>query len=95
MRRAPPSAGVTALLVSAPLYGLLQWQMGDVHFLFRMAITFVLLVAVMLALTLIRPLAQPRTMPVRKDIDMTSSPLVIVCGAAVMIAVVVFFVLFW
>ncbi len=95
VRRAPPSAGVTALLVSAPLYGLLQWQMGDVHFLFRMAITFVLLVAVMLALTLIRPLAQPRTMPVRKDIDMTSSPLVIVCGAAVMIAVVVFFVLFW
>jgi SSS family solute:Na+ symporter len=95
VRRAPPSAGVIALLVSAPLYGLLQWQMGAVHFLLRMAITFVLVVAVMLVLTLVRPLDQPRTMPVREDIDMTSSPLVIVCGAAVLVGVVAFFVLFW
>jgi SSS family solute:Na+ symporter len=95
VRRAPPIAGVIALLVSAPAYGLLQWQISDVHFLLRMAITFVVVVALMLVITAVRPLAQPRTMPVREDIDMSTSPLVVVCGVIVMLAVVAFFVLFW
>jgi SSS family solute:Na+ symporter len=95
VRRAPPAAGATALLISVPIYGLLQWQWGAVHFLLRMAITFGLITAVMLVWTLARPLAQPRVMPVREDMDMRSSPLVMACGLVVMLAVIVFFVIFW
>jgi SSS family solute:Na+ symporter len=95
LRRAPPSAGVLALLISAPLYGLLHWQMGGVHFLLRMAITFVLVSTLMLIQTLVMPMSEPRPMPVRKDMDMRSSPLAVCCGVAVMAGVVAFFVLFW
>jgi SSS family solute:Na+ symporter len=95
IRRAPPICGAVALLISVPFYGLLQWQMGDVHFLLRMAITFVLIMAVMIVLTLVRPMAKPRVMPVREDMDMRSSPLVLACGLAVMLGVIAFFIIFW
>jgi len=95
VKRAPAAAGVAALLVSAPLYGLLQWQFGDLHFLLRMLITFVAVSVLMLVITAIRPLAAPRTMPEREDLDLRSSPLVKWCGGAVIAGVVLFFILFW
>jgi len=94
VRKAPPEAGVAALLLSAPIYGLLQWRWGDVPYLHRMLVTFVLLLAGMAALTLRRPLAEPRALPVRHDVDMTTSPLVAVLGGLVVLAVVAFFVAF-
>ena len=95
VRRAPPAAGLAALLVSAPLYGLLQWQFNDIHFLIRMALTFAVVTVLMIGITLARPLAEPRSMPVKRDFDMTSSPLVMWCGGAVIAAVIAFFVIFW
>ncbi len=93
--RAPAAAGVSALLGSAPVYGLLQWQLGGVHFLIRMLITFVAVTGVMLIMTVMRPLAVPRTMPVQGDVDLASSPLAKWLGAAVIAAVVAFFLVFW
>lgn len=93
--RAPASAGIIALLGSAPVYGLLQWQLGGLHFLIRMLITFVVVVIAMLMLTEFRPLPVPRTMPVQADLDLTSSTRATWLGAAVIAAVVAFFVVFW
>ena len=67
---------------------------GDVPYLHRMLVTFVLLLAGMAALTLRRPLAEPRVLPVRHDVDMTTSPLVAVLGGLVIVAVAAFFVAF-
>jgi SSS family solute:Na+ symporter len=95
VKRAPAAAGVGALLGSAPVYGVLQWQWGEVHFLLRMALTFAVLTALMLLLTAWRPLDEPRTMPVREDLDTSSSLLVRVCGGLVIAGVVLFFIVFW
>ncbi len=93
--RAPGGAGVAALLCSAPIYGLLQWRWSGVAYLNRMAITFGLVIAVMAAITAIAPLKAPRDMPVRNDLDTKLSPDVMVAGAAVIMAVVAFYIYFW
>ena len=88
---APPAAGVAALLLSAPVYGLLQWTMGGVPYLHRMLLTLAVLTLVMTILTLARPLAAPRRLPVRDDVDLEPSRLALVCGCAVVLAVAAFF----
>lgn len=93
--RAPGAAGVTALLVSAPLYGLFQWQFSEIHYLIRMLFTLVCVTVLMGIITYWRPLAVPRTMPVKEDFDMRSSPVAMVCGGAVIVAVIAFFIVFW
>ncbi|MFB0524195.1 MAG: SLC5 family protein, partial [Phycisphaerae bacterium] len=56
-KKAPPLAGVTGLLITVPVYGLLHWQFGEIAFLNRMAITFGVVLLVMLIITLKKPLA--------------------------------------
>jgi SSS family solute:Na+ symporter len=92
--KAPPAAGVTALLLSAPVYGALQWRMGDIPYLHRMLLTLALLVAVMAAITARWPLIEPRRLPVREGFDMRTSPEVVAAGLLVVVAVAVFFVIF-
>jgi SSS family solute:Na+ symporter len=94
VKRAPAAAGVGALVLSAPIYGLLQWQWGGVPYLHRMLLTLVLLVVVMAALTAWKPLGAPKELPVRHDIDLTTSPGVAVLGGLVILAVAAFFVVF-
>ncbi|MBM4059972.1 MAG: sodium/solute symporter [Planctomycetes bacterium] len=94
-KRAPAAAGTAALVLSAPVYGGLAWLWPDVAYLHRMLATFLVLIAVMAAITGVRPLAAPRVLPVRADLDTRSSPVVVVAGAAVVLAVVAFFVVFW
>lgn len=93
--RAPGAAAVTGLLVSAPLYGLLQWWQGETHFLLRMMITFLAVSAIMLIITMVRPLEQPRVMPVQNRMDLEGSVLARWLGAAVIVGVIAFFVIFW
>ena len=93
--RAPANAGVAALLVSAPVYGFLQWQFGDVQFLLRMLITFVAVTVVMLLITAARPLPEARRMPVQEGLDLRSSTLAKWLGGAVVAAVAAFYVRFW
>jgi len=49
---------------------------------------------VMGAITLARPLREPRRLPVREDIDMRPSPAALAGGIAVIGAVLLFFWLF-
>jgi SSS family solute:Na+ symporter len=92
--KAPPAAGVAALVLSAPIYGLLQWRLSTVAYLHRMLGTFVLLLIVMALITALAPLRSPRPLPVRHDIDMSGSAAAPVLGALVIAAVLAFFVLF-
>jgi hypothetical protein len=48
----------------------------------------------MALITAARPLAEPKPLPVRQEMDVRTSPMVYVCGAVVIAAVVAFFILF-
>jgi SSS family solute:Na+ symporter len=89
--KAPPLAGLAALVLSAPIYGLLAWAWPDVAYLHRMLATLVLLLLAMAVITAVRPLAQPRRLPVREDFDMRSSRPALAGGVAVIVAVLAFF----
>jgi len=95
VKKAPPAAGVAALLLSAPFYGALQWAWGDVPYLHRMLVTFVALIAAMAAITLVRPLPRPRVLPVRSDVDLAPSWPALAAGLVVIAAALSFFAVFW
>ncbi|MCC6234228.1 MAG: sodium/solute symporter [Verrucomicrobiales bacterium] len=90
--KAPPLAGIAALVLSAPFYGLLQVKAGHVPYLHRMLVTFGVLVVVMSVITVLRPLREPKRLPVREGFDSRTEPVVYACGLGVIALVVVFFV---
>ncbi len=96
--RAPPAAGVTALVLNPPVYAFLWWytsHVREIAFLNRMAITFGVCLAGMAVVTLVRPMKEPKTLPVRTDIDMRPAPSVLALGAAVILGVAAFYAVFW
>lgn len=95
IKRAPSSAGIASLILSVPIYGLLQWQFGDIAFLNRMAISFAMLIIVMSVITLISPLQVPKVIPVKEGFDMRSTPLVLWLGIVVIVITVILYILFW
>lgn len=95
VRRTPAAAGVVGLVITAPVYGILQWQFGEVAFLNRMAITFIIVIAIMAAITLWRPLRNPVVLPVREAFDMRSSPTTLWLGAVVIILALALYIIFW
>ena len=60
-----------------------------------MAITFAIIVAVMGIITALKPLAQPKELPVREDIDMTTSKSTVWLGLTVVAAVLLLYIVFW
>jgi SSS family solute:Na+ symporter len=94
VKKAPPVAAVTALIASAPIYGFLQWLWGDVPYLHRMLITFGMLILIMSIITVLKPLKEPRILPQRKEMDMSSSPFVWIYGLFLILAVATFYILF-
>jgi SSS family solute:Na+ symporter len=95
VERAPASAGVTALVAGPLLYGLFQHFAPSLHFLIQVALAFSLVLALMSLLTLWRPLAQPRRLPERPDLDLRQSPAVTWAGWMVIAGVAWFFLAFW
>jgi predicted MFS family arabinose efflux permease len=59
-----------------------------------MLITFIVTILIMGVLTLLKPLKQPKEMPVNVQMDMARSPSVAIFGLLVVLAVAAFFVLF-
>ncbi|MHC4500948.1 MAG: solute:sodium symporter family transporter [Planctomycetota bacterium] len=94
-KRAPAAAGVTGLLLTVPVYGFLQWQFGEIAFLNRMAITFVVILVVMFVITKLKPLPEPRVMPVREEFDMRPAPSVVWLGVLVIVITLALYVIFW
>lgn len=107
-KRAPSTAGVMALVLNPVLYGLLLVFCGGlpffeargltvvkIAFLNRMAITFAVIVIIMGVITALRPLSEPKVMPVRQGFDMKATLLVKVLSAAVVGGVIGFYIIFW
>jgi solute:Na+ symporter, SSS family len=92
---APASAGVAALVVGPIVYGAFQAYAPGMHFLIQVALTFNLVVLLMGAMTFWRPLAEPRTLPVRNDLSMKTEPIVKWAGAAVLMGTAVVYAVFW
>lgn len=95
VRRAPPTAAISALLGNIVIYGLLLWLLPDIAFLNHMAITFIVLVLIMAVVTVLNPLAEPVTLPVTRDIDTTPSPGAKVAGALIIVGTLVLYAIFW
>ena len=94
VKQTPPAAGIAALVLSAPIYGLLQWQFAAVPYLHRMLWTLGILVVVMAGITFAKPLTHPKPLPVRREMDVRTEPAVYVWGALVIAIVILGFVVF-
>ena len=84
--RSPRICGVVGLVLSPIIYGLLHYFFGEMAFLNRMAITVGVLAAVLAALTVLRPLPEPVTLPVQTKIPLESSRAALVWGVIVVLA---------
>ena len=95
-RKVPGAAAVGAMALGIPIYGALLWTLPDVAFLHHMAITFVVLLAFMTTVTLVKPRLGVDTMPEPdRDFDLTPSSGVRWAGAAIVAATAMLYVIFW
>jgi SSS family solute:Na+ symporter len=78
-----------------PVFNDLGLTLGQIAFLNRMAITFVVIVLVMGILTLVKPLEVPKTTPVRKEFDLKPTPQVLWLGVSVIVLTLALYVIFW
>ncbi len=95
VKKAPPIAGVTGLIINPILYGLLAVLIPSMAFLDRMAAAFFCNILVMFIITMVKPLAQPVTMPVIEGMNLESSKLAKNAGIAVCILTALLYIIFW
>jgi SSS family solute:Na+ symporter len=93
--QAPGSAGVAALLGGPIIYGLFQLFAPSLHFLLQVALTFNLVVLLMGGITFLCPLATPKVLPVRAEMDIRTEPFVRNAGIMVIAATLLFYIIFW
>jgi len=94
-KNAPGCAGVVGLLAGPIIYGLFQFCAKEVHFLIQVAISFQLVLLCMGLVTFWKPLKEPKELPVREGIEVKPAPEVKIMGALVVVAVVIFYIIFW
>lgn len=105
--KTPRSAGVVVLALGPVLYaatqyltrgGLFEKVPGSpafsMHFLSQVLLVFGILFALMIAMSIVKPLPAPARLPVREGEDFRTTPLVKVLGAVLMLAVVAMFLIF-
>lgn len=95
IKRTPPAAGVSSLILTVPVYGFLMLAFGKIAFLNRIAITFVVMIVVMGLITLIKPLKVPKVLPVNKDFDMRPTPVLKGLCVFVIAITLVLYIIFW
>lgn len=95
VKKAPDAAGVSALILTVPIYGFLQWQFSGIAFLNRMALTFVIVIIIMAVITALNPRRAEKTLPIRESFDMTPSPYVKRLGFLVIGITIMLYIIFW
>ena len=95
VKKAPPLAGIVALLLNVFTYGALLIWFSEIAFLNRMAMSFIFVIIVMGIITIVKPLDKPKELPIRKDYDMTPTASVKWMGAAVVAVTLMLYVIFW
>lgn len=93
--RTPRYFGMVGILTSVLVYGGLLLFAGDIAFLNRMAITVGVVVLAGIGITLVRPLSEPVQLPVREEMEMTSSPVAKVAGVGVVVLTIILYIVFW
>jgi SSS family solute:Na+ symporter len=95
VHRAPPLCGIVGLLINPLIYWLLKMALPTLAFLDRMAISFGCVLLVMAIITVLRPLSEPRTLPVTDKIELHSSRPAMAFGVLVVLATLVLYAIFW
>ena len=95
VRATPRIAGVVALTSSPAVYGFLKLAFGDWAFLNRMAITFGVVVAFLLALTIAMPRNEPEEELPAPKIELVSCPTARTLGIVVVLATLGLYAVFW
>jgi SSS family solute:Na+ symporter len=94
VRRAPPVCGIAGLVTNQVSYGALMLLVPSVQFLNRMAICFGLCLAVMAALTLLRPLPRPFAFQQQSAVALETSRGARVAGLVVIALTLTLYVIF-
>jgi len=94
VKNAPGIAGTAALISGPVIYGIFQAFSGELHFLIQVAVTFQLVLMIMGLITFCKPLDKPKELPVREGMDVKTQPEVKLAGGLVLVAVVIFYVVF-
>ena len=95
VHRAPRSVGTVGLVLNPILYGALKYGAPQIAFLDRMAICFAIVLAVLAAMTAIRPLSEPVVLPTNPKMNMESSPVAKFFGGVVVAMTIALYVIFW
>ena len=95
VRKAPKMCGVTALLLNPIIYGILMMSAGHLSFLDRMSITFVIIIAVMTLMTLLKPLKEAFKLEPATSMDLRTSKSALFLGLVVVALTVALYVYFW
>ncbi|MDZ7620581.1 MAG: sodium/solute symporter [Patescibacteria group bacterium] len=93
--KAPRAVGTVGLLLNPILYGTLKIAAPQIAFLNRMAICFVVVLAVLAIMTVLKPLKTPIVLPVNEKMDMRTDRGTRVFGFVVVAMAVALYVIFW
>ena len=95
VKRTPRCCGVLGLVLSPIIYGILFFGWGEMAFLNRMAITVGAIAAILLLVTLIKPMKEKITLPEQTKIELNWSKGSVYFGVFVIIMTVVLYIIFW
>ena len=94
VRRAPYMSGVVGLLTSVATYGILMLVWPSLQFLNRMAVSFGVVLAVMIVMTVVSPLPQPIEFKQKGDLQLHTSKGALAFGILVVVLTLVLYVIF-
>ena len=95
VKRAPRPCAVVGLVLSPVVYGCLKLALPNLAFLDRIAISFFVVLVVLGVMTAARPLAEPVKLPEQSRIALASSGAAKWAGAAVVLATLALYAIFW
>lgn len=95
VRRAPPLTGTVGLVLGPVSFWAIKQLAPRLSFVNRASLAFGIVIAVMLAITVVRPLPQPVQLGTFSRIDLTPSRAAKWFGALVVVLTVILYLVFW
>ncbi len=95
VKKTPRYCGVLGLILSPIIYGILFFGWGDMAFLNRMGITVGAIAAILLLVTLIKPMKEQITLPEQTKIELNWSKGSVYFGVFVTLLTIVLYIIFW
>jgi solute:Na+ symporter, SSS family len=95
VRRAPPVTGTVGLLLGPASFWTIKQLAPGISFVDRASLAFGIVLAVMLAITALKPLPQPAQIATTSTIDMTPSKGARILGVVVILLTLTLYIIFW